>query len=156
LRAFAGTGQGDGWLDRLDPGARAQAVARIPRWLPEIVATLSLLVISPGPGLRARIVAFQPVVGAALSSSLVEPTGTTAAYLSIVSRNQAALPWLRPGQDPRPGDGPVRAVLAHLRAPRPQGRPDRQDALRRVLPPGTPAAGLAALPAVREAGQDPR
>jgi hypothetical protein len=85
LRAFAGAGQGDGWLDRLDTDTREHAAARLPRWLPEIVAALCWLVVRPGPGIRARTIDFQPVLAAALSSGLVEPTGTTPAYLSIIT-----------------------------------------------------------------------
>ncbi len=83
LRLFAG--KGDGWLDQLDDAGRALARDRLPYWLPEAVAALCWLVIRPGDGHRERIVAFQPVLAAALAHSLLDPTDMTASFLSAVT-----------------------------------------------------------------------
>jgi hypothetical protein len=85
LRAFAGSGRGDGWLDQLDDAARAFVRGQLPDWLPEAVAALSWLVIQPGSDYRERVVKFQPVLAAALAHSLLDPTDITARYLSAVT-----------------------------------------------------------------------
>jgi hypothetical protein len=85
LQPFAGTGNGDGWLDQLDDTTQALALKRLPDWLPEAVAALTWLLIRPGTGHRERIVAFQPVLAAALAHRLVDPTDTTARFLSAVT-----------------------------------------------------------------------
>jgi hypothetical protein len=85
LRAFAGTGQGDGWLDQLDDATRALARDRLPDWLPEAVAALSWLAVRPGRGYRERVVTFQPVLAAALAHNLLDPTELTARYLSAIA-----------------------------------------------------------------------
>ena len=85
LRAFAGSGQGDGWLDQLDDTANALVQERLPGWLPEAVAALSWLTIQPGSDYRERVVTFQPVLAAALTHSLIDPTDMTARYLSTVT-----------------------------------------------------------------------
>jgi hypothetical protein len=85
LRPFVGTGQGDGWLDPLDDAARTLARDRLPEWLPEAVAALCWLAVQPGSGHRERVVAFQSVLAAAFRHDLIEPTSTTAQYLSAVT-----------------------------------------------------------------------
>ena len=85
LRPFTGTGEGDGWLDQLDPAALALARDRLPEWLPEAVAALCWLVVQPGRGHRERVVAIQPVLAATFAHDLVEPTTMTARYLSAVT-----------------------------------------------------------------------
>lgn len=85
LRSFAGTGEGDGWLHQLDDATRALALDRLPDWLPEAVAALCWLAVRPGSGYRGRAVAFQPVLTAALDQGLLDPTDTTARYLSVVT-----------------------------------------------------------------------
>jgi hypothetical protein len=85
LRPFVGTGEGDGWLDQLDDAARTLARDRLPEWLPEAVAALCWLAVQPGSGHRERVVRFQSVLAAAFSHDLLEPTNTTAQYLSAVT-----------------------------------------------------------------------
>jgi hypothetical protein len=85
LRGFAGTGQGDGWLDQLDDGARALTQTRLPEWLPEAVAALSWLAVRPGSGHRERVVSFQPPLAGALDHGLLNPTEITASYLSAIA-----------------------------------------------------------------------
>ena len=85
LRPFAGTGKGDGWLDQLDSTASTLARDRLPGWLPEAVAALCWLAIRPGTGYRERVVAFQPVLAAALTHGLLDPTDMTARFLSAVT-----------------------------------------------------------------------
>ena len=82
LRFFAGTGIGDGWLDRLDQPAKTLARDRLPGWLPEAVAALSWLTVQPGSGYRDRVINVQPVLSAALAYGLLDPTETTAQYLT--------------------------------------------------------------------------
>ncbi|MDQ1024809.1 hypothetical protein QF035_002391 [Streptomyces umbrinus] len=85
LRPFVGTGQGDGWLDQLDEPTRTQVLNRLPTWLPEAVAALCWLVLKPGSDQRERVVAFQPVLAAALGHGLLDPTEMTSRYLSAVT-----------------------------------------------------------------------
>jgi len=84
LRGFAGTGQGDGWLDSLDDAELTLARDRLPDWLPEAVAALSWLIIRPGRNQRERVIRFQPVLTAALAHDLLDPTHVTAQYLSTI------------------------------------------------------------------------
>jgi len=65
LRAFAGTGEGEGWLDQLESAALAVAYERIADRLPEIAAALCCVFLHPGPGYRARAVASQATLNAA-------------------------------------------------------------------------------------------
>jgi len=85
LRAFAGSGHGDGWLDQLDDATSTLAQDRLPDWLPEVVAALCWLAVQPGHDYRERVVTFQPVLIAALAHSLLDPTDMTARYLSAVT-----------------------------------------------------------------------
>lgn len=85
LQPFAGTGQGDGWLEQLDEPARASARSRLPEWLPEAAAALCWLIVRPGSRYRERVVPFQPVLAAALAHGLLEPTELTARYLSAIT-----------------------------------------------------------------------
>ncbi|MFH8483984.1 hypothetical protein [Streptomyces longisporoflavus] len=85
LRPFVGTGQGDGWLDQLDKSTRTQVLDRLPIWLPEAVAALCWLVLQPGSDQRERVVAFKPVLAAALGHGLLDPTEMTSRYLSAVT-----------------------------------------------------------------------
>ena len=85
LRPFAGTGKGDGWLDQLDAAVTTLMRARLPDWLPEAVAALCWLVVRPGSSHRERVVAFQPVLAAALAHDLLNPTEMTARFLSAVT-----------------------------------------------------------------------
>ena len=87
LHAFAGSGKGDGWLDQLDDAPRRRA-KRLPGWLPEAVAALSWLVVQPGSDYRERVVTFQPVLDAALTHGLLDPTDMTARYLSVVTGHE--------------------------------------------------------------------
>jgi hypothetical protein len=89
LRAFAGSGRGDGWLDQLDDATSAFVQGQLPDWLPEAVAALSWLVIQPGSHYRERVVTFQPVLAAALAHGLLDPTDITARYLSAVTGRDA-------------------------------------------------------------------
>ncbi len=88
LRPIAGTGQGDGWLDGLTSAEGAAARQAMPQWLPEASAALTWLLIRPGPDRRSRVVAFQPVLTAALGHGLIQPTDLTASYLSAVTGQQ--------------------------------------------------------------------
>jgi hypothetical protein len=85
LRPFAGTGEGDGWLDQLDDASLSLTKERLPEWLPEAVAALCWLTVQPGGGHRERVVAFQPVLAATFAHNLIEPTNMTARYLSAVT-----------------------------------------------------------------------
>lgn len=85
IQPFAGTGKGDGWLDQLDDTARTLARDRLPDWLPEAAAALCWLAIRPGTGHRERVVAFQPILAAALTHGLLDPTDMTARFLSAVT-----------------------------------------------------------------------
>jgi hypothetical protein len=85
LQPFAGTGKGDGWLDQLDAAATTLIRDRLPDWLPEAVAALCWLVVRPGSSHRERVVAFQPVLAAALAHNLLNPTEMTARFLSAVT-----------------------------------------------------------------------
>jgi hypothetical protein len=85
LQPFAGTGKGDGWLDQLDDTASTLARDRLPDWLPEAAAALCWLAIRPGSGHRERVVAFQPVLAAALAHGLLDPTDMTARFLSAIT-----------------------------------------------------------------------
>lgn len=91
LRGFAGTGQGDGWLDSLDEAELTLARDRLPDWLPEAVAALSWLIIRPGRDHRERVIGFQPVLTAALDHNLLDPTHGTARYLSAILGHAIAL-----------------------------------------------------------------
>jgi hypothetical protein len=57
----------------------------LPEWLPEAVAALCWLAVQPGSGRRERVVTFQSVLAAAFGHDLIEPTNTTAQYLSAVT-----------------------------------------------------------------------
>jgi hypothetical protein len=85
LQPFAGTGQGDGWLEQLDESSRSLASSRMPEWLPEAAAALCWLIVRPGSGYRERVVTSQPVLVAALTQGLLEPTEVTARYLSAIT-----------------------------------------------------------------------
>lgn len=85
LRPFAGAGQGDGWLNQLDDAATTMARDRLPDDLPEAVAALCWLAVRPGSGFRERVLVFQPLIAAALALGLLEPTETTALYLTAVT-----------------------------------------------------------------------
>ena len=92
LRAFAGSGQGDGWLDQLDDAARTLVQDRLPGWLSEAVAALCWLAIQPGSGYRERVVTFQPVLVAALTYGLLDPTDMTASFLSAYRARTSPVP----------------------------------------------------------------
>ena len=87
LFGFAGTGKGDGWLGGIGPEARTSALESIPAWVPETVAALVWLAVDlrTSGGRRDRILAWQPVLSAALDFGLVEPTDNTAAFLTLNS-----------------------------------------------------------------------
>ncbi|MCX4695888.1 hypothetical protein [Streptomyces sp. NBC_01408] len=87
LRSFAGTGDGRGWLDRLDPADRDEAGHRLSDWLdlPEAVAALCWLAVRPGHVGRERKIALQPLIGAALDHGLLNSTKQTGRYLSLVT-----------------------------------------------------------------------
>lgn len=85
LRVFAGTGEGDGWLDQpvsdtVHPGRELRKGD-----LPEIAAALTWLVIRPGTEYRERVIGIQAPLNAALDYGLIEPTAETARYLTAVT-----------------------------------------------------------------------
>jgi hypothetical protein len=84
LESFVGTGEGDGWLDRLDGAERTAATARLPIGTGEVIAALCWLLVRPGSDRRERVVAYQRLLESALSHGLIEPTDNTASYLSAV------------------------------------------------------------------------
>ena len=84
LSRFVGTGEGDGWLGRLDAATLDVARQRLPEWLSESSAALCWLAVRPGSGKRERIVAWQPVVAAALKHDLLDPTDNTASYVTAI------------------------------------------------------------------------
>lgn len=93
LTPFVGTGEGDGWLDQLDPAEQELARERLRRpppgapfglGLEEAIAALSWLTVRPGPRYRERVISQQAVLSAALHYQLIEPTETTAEYVSAV------------------------------------------------------------------------
>lgn len=92
LCPLVGTGEGDGWLDQLDETTRVLAHSRMPEWLPEAAAALCWLIVRSGTGYRERVVAFQPVLAAALSHELLDPTDMTARYLSAVTGSPVSQP----------------------------------------------------------------
>lgn len=85
LRAIVGTGEADGWLGQLDADTARHVRDRMPGWLPEAAAALTWLVIRPGTRYRERVIAFQPVLTAAFSHDLIEPTEETARYLAAIT-----------------------------------------------------------------------
>jgi hypothetical protein len=85
LRPFVGTGEADGWLDRLDAGERSTAVKRMPEGVRAKVAALCWLLARPGAGQRERVVGCQRVVEAALQQGFLEPSAETATYLAAVT-----------------------------------------------------------------------
>ena len=82
MRPFVGTGRGDGWLDQPEQSDE-QVFNRLPADLPEIVAALCWLALHNKT--RETIIAWQPVVGAALSHGLLEPTDETARFVGHVT-----------------------------------------------------------------------
>lgn len=84
LRPFAGTGEGDGWLDHLDDAERAAVIAQISPNTREIVAALCWLLVRPGHGQRERVVACQQVLDSAFGHGLVDPTDHTESYLTAI------------------------------------------------------------------------
>jgi len=85
LRGFAGSGAGDGWLDRLSDSDRDRVIDLLPKGTPGAIAALSWLIIRPGISHRERVVMFQPPLRSALRNGLLNPTDETARYLSLVT-----------------------------------------------------------------------
>jgi hypothetical protein len=86
LRSFAGTGTGDGWLDRLEPTVYDKVRNDIARNLAEAAAALCWLTIRRGlSGRRERIINSQAVIAAALAHGLLDPTDVTAQFLAEVT-----------------------------------------------------------------------
>jgi hypothetical protein len=81
MRPFVGTGRGDGWLDQPEQ-SDSQVFNRLPVDLPEIVAALCWLALHNKS--RETIIAWQPVMSAALSHGLLEPTDETARFVGHV------------------------------------------------------------------------
>jgi hypothetical protein len=81
MRPFVGTGRGDGWLDQSEQ-SESQVSTRLPADLPEIVAGLCWLALHNER--RETIIAWQPVVSAALSHGLLEPSEETARFVGHV------------------------------------------------------------------------
>lgn len=81
MRPFVGTGRGDGWLDQAEQ-SELQVSNRLPADLPEIVGALCWLALHNKS--RETIIAWQPVVSAALSHGLLEPTDETARFVGHV------------------------------------------------------------------------
>lgn len=81
MRPFVGTGRGDGWLDQPEQ-PDSQVSNRLPADLPEIVAALCWLALHNKS--RETIIEWQPVVSAALSHGLLEPTDETARFVGYV------------------------------------------------------------------------
>lgn len=84
LRPYVGSGSGDGWLDRLPADLAVKVRERSPSWLPEAVAALSWATIRPGYDRRQRILALQPMLGAALRADLLAPTTLSARVASAI------------------------------------------------------------------------
>ena len=82
MRPFAGTGRGDGWLDQLEQ-SDSRVSDRLPADLPETVAALSWLALHNKD--RETIIAWQPVLSAALGHGLLEPSEETARFVSHVT-----------------------------------------------------------------------
>lgn len=91
LGPFAGTGQGDGWLDRLDEPTRHEVLDDLPGWVPVLAAALCWLVVRRGHHHRERVVRFQASLNAALAHGLVGSDVTTAEYLSAVCGHKVTL-----------------------------------------------------------------
>jgi len=84
MRPFVGAGRGDGWLDRLDLTDSAVR-DRLPHELPETVAALCWLSLRHRN--RTAIIAWQPVLNAALGHRLLEPSDEAARFVSAVTHS---------------------------------------------------------------------
>jgi hypothetical protein len=82
LSPFVGTDRTDGWLDQPEV-AESGVVERLSDDLPEIVAALCWLAVRSED--RTAILRWQPVLKRALEHRLLEPTATTARFLSAVA-----------------------------------------------------------------------
>jgi HKD family nuclease len=82
MRPFVGTGRGDGWFDHIDPTDPAVA-NRLPEDLAETVSALCWIALRQKS--RHIMIAWQPVLNAALQHGLLEPTDETARFVGKVS-----------------------------------------------------------------------
>ena len=89
IRAFVGTGSGDGWLNHSglpDDEIRARLGGDFAR----NVTVLCWLALRPRPGRRERIVEWQPIMRAVLDWGLLEVDDDTAEYLAATGRPVSA------------------------------------------------------------------
>jgi hypothetical protein len=91
LTKFVGSGQGDGWLDRLDDETRARAVELLPVGFPERSAALCWLGVQPGEAYRDRVLAWQQQIAKALDLTIIEPNSDTAKLLSSITHTKISL-----------------------------------------------------------------
>jgi hypothetical protein len=81
FRPFVGTGNNDGWLDRVDTTSeRFRTIVN--DQLTENITALCWLAIRPGADRRARVVAWQPSLQAAFDKGLINDTDDVANYLT--------------------------------------------------------------------------
>ena len=85
LRTLVGTGQGDGWLDQLDDADLLIARTHVLESMLEETTALCWLAVQTGIANRQRIIAWRPVLNAALTHGLIDPTKTVARYLTEVT-----------------------------------------------------------------------
>jgi hypothetical protein len=84
MRPFVGTGRRDGWLDQLE-STDSNVARRLPPDLPETVAALCWLALRHKR--RDAIIAWQPVLAAALKHGLLEPSDETARFAGFVTHS---------------------------------------------------------------------
>lgn len=87
FRPFVGTGNNDGWLDRIDTTS-VRFVTRLNDQLTENITALCWLAVRPGAERRARVVAWQPVLRAAFDKGLINDTDDVANYLAHATGTQ--------------------------------------------------------------------
>lgn len=83
FRPFVGTGQGDGWLDRVDI-ADERVRTHLAGDFTGNVTALCWLAIRPGRHRRERVVAWQPYLSAAFDRDLLDVNDDVAEYLTAV------------------------------------------------------------------------
>ncbi len=83
FRPFVGTGQGDGWLDRVDI-ADERVRTHLAGDFTGNVTALCWLAIRPGRHRRERVVAWQPYLRAAFDRDLLDVNDDVAEYLTAV------------------------------------------------------------------------
>ena len=80
FRPFAGTGQGDGWLDRVDLG-EARFKEQLGGDFPRSITALCWLALRPGAKRRERVVSWQPYLQAAFDKNLIDVDDDTVEFL---------------------------------------------------------------------------